>query len=104
MWDKALEDTLKDIGAAIFEQIIQQLNTEETQILKFVANSDRPLPIAEIKTRLEANSLSISLEILEKSLHSLVHKQIINMTGHISYYIQDKMFRIYILNYLDLTL
>ncbi len=96
VWDKALQDTISDIGTAVFDTWFKQASCEEAKILSIVANSEHPLLAKDIQKSSEMNNIKVTVRNIPKYLQRLVDKKILVKTSRGLYTIPDKIFSEYV--------
>lgn len=100
VWDKALQDTLTDLGTALFDFRCQQASPEEKKVLSFVATSRTPVLTKELQEACTEGELNVASKSLSKYLQRLVDKALLARNGRGSYLIPDAMFSEYIRTHL----
>lgn len=102
MWNKALENTLKDLGRDYFDMLYRQVTDREMPLLEILAKENKPLDIKQLKDfiwgRLKQYH-GYPIRDIGSFIYRLVDKQILRKVSRGRYEIFDKMFREYFLSY-----
>ena len=96
VWDKALQDTLNDLGMAVFESWLNRVNSDEGKILNFIAQSQNFVTDMEIQNLIQRNSLDLISNSIEDYIQGLLEKKLICRKRLGYYVIKDPMLRAYI--------
>lgn len=101
-WEKALDNTLKDLGKDYFDMLYRQITDRETPILDILSKENNPLDIKELKDRLWSRLKQYPgypIRDIGSYVYRLVDKQILKKVSRGKYEIFDRMFREYFLSY-----
>jgi CheY-like chemotaxis protein len=96
VWEKALQAALYDMGMAIFNHWFGQASSEETKVLRLIADTETPISVKEIIKIAETGNVRVSPGNITKYLQRLVEKRLIGKSSRGLYTVQDRMFRAYI--------
>lgn len=96
VWDKSLECALRDLGFAIFDSWFSQASSEETKVLRVIAEAEESISAKDIQSTLTKQSAGVSSANLGNYLKRLCAKNLVCKTGRGSYAIPDGMFRSYV--------
>ena len=96
VWEKALQNTLEDLGKAIFDHWFNEASKGEGEILEVFAFQEIPLMKKEITQLLSEKGSRISSGNIGKYLQRLVSKKLLSKVERGKYEVSDKMFRAYI--------
>ena len=96
VWEKALEETLRDIGFAIFDHWLQKASPGEAKVLQIIAGSEDPMTTKQIREQARRSMASVKPSNVAKYLQRLTEKRLINKSGRGLYEISDKMFKVYV--------
>lgn len=94
-WERALSDTLRDLGKDYFESLYRQITDRERPILEVMAKENSPLDIKEIKDLLWSNIRQYKgypLRDIGSFIYRLDDKQIVKKVSRGKYEIFDRMF------------
>lgn len=100
IWEKSLNDTLNDIGIAVFERLVNKLDDFEYIILSEIFKSSHMIPGMDLREKLSKSCTEIKSSILDEKLESLVKRGFINRLrkrGVIFYASRDAMLRAFFL-------
>ncbi|NES00750.1 MAG: hypothetical protein F6J86_44425, partial [Symploca sp. SIO1B1] len=100
VWEKALQDTLSKLGSVIFERWLDEVNSEESKILSYITQLDKPVSDQDIQAFIQQSDATNFSEKAEKYVQSLLSKRLLCRKGLGLYTISDSMLRAYIQNYL----
>ena len=95
-WEKALQNTLVDLGTAIFDHWFNEASKGEAKVLKVFAFQETPLTKKEVTQLLSERGSRISSGNIGKYLQRLVGKKLLSKVERGKYEISDRMFRAYI--------
>lgn len=101
IWDKALQDTVSDVGIAIFEKWCFDLSADEAKVLRILAEEGKPMLSEKLSTVLDVKDLTLSLNSVEDVLNKLLQKKLIVRDIYGNHEIEDRMFRTYISTHLE---
>ncbi len=96
VWEKALQNTLEDIGKAIFEHWFNEASKGEAEVLRVFSLQETPLTKREMTQILLQGVSRISLGNIGKYVQRLVRKDLLHRVERGKYEISDRMFRAYI--------
>ena len=96
VWDKALQDTLNDLGMAVFENWLDRVNSNEGKILNFIAQSENFVTDNEIQNLIQRENVDLVSNSFEDYIQGLLEKKLICKKGIGSYAIKDYMLKAYI--------
>ena len=96
LWEKALESSVNDLGAAVFEHWYGEASPEEAKVLRAVAEADAEVSVGETQQLLVRLDTRISSKSITKYLQRLTGKQLIERAARGRYAISDPMFRAYL--------
>lgn len=96
VWEKALQAALYDMGMAIFNHWFGQASSEETKVLRVIAEAETPITAKEIHKIAEADKIKVSPGNITKYLQRLIEKKLLSKSSRGLYTISDRMFRAYI--------
>ncbi len=94
-WERALSDTLRDLGRDYFESLYRQITERERPILEVMAKENSPLDIKEIKDLLWSNIRQYKgypLRDIGSFIYRLEDKGIVKKVSRGKYEIFDRMF------------
>ncbi|MBM3254590.1 MAG: ATP-binding protein [Candidatus Omnitrophica bacterium] len=94
-WERALSDTLRDLGKDYFESLYRQITEREKPILEVMAKENSPLDIKEIKDLIWSNIRQYKgypLRDVGSFIHRLEDKGIVKKVSRGKYEIFDRMF------------
>ncbi|WP_414546049.1 response regulator [Nostoc sp. CCY0012] len=101
IWDKALQDTVRYVGIAIFEKWCSDLSADEAKVLKLLSEEESPVLPEKLTTTLDITNLRLSANSVEDVLKSLFQQKLISRNIYGGYKIQDRLFRTYLSTYLE---
>lgn len=96
VWEKALQNTLSDLGVAIFDHWFNIASKEEAELLKVLSFHETPIIKKDLTHFLTQRGSIMSSGNVGKYLQRLSEKTLISKTERGKYEISDKMFRSYI--------
>lgn len=96
VWEKALQNTLIDLGTAIFDHWFNEASKGEGDVLKVFAFQETPLTKKEVTQLLSERGNKISSGNIGKYLQRLVTKKLLSKVERAKYEVSDRMFRAYI--------
>ncbi|MFH1860549.1 MAG: response regulator [bacterium] len=96
VWEKALQNTLVDLGTAIFDHWLDEASKGEAEVLKMFAFQERALTKKEITQLLFERGSRITSGNIGKYLQRLVDKKLLDKVERGSYEISDRMFCAYV--------
>lgn len=96
VWEKALQNTLVDLGTAIFDHWFNEASKGEAEVLNAFAFQEVALTKKEITQLLLERGSRITSGNIGKYLQRLVEKKLLNKVERGNYEISDRMFRAYI--------
>lgn len=96
VWEKALQNTLVDIGTAIFDHWFNEASKGEAEVLKVFSFQETPLTKKEVNQLLSEGGSRISSGNIGKYLQRLVSKKLLSKVERGKYEVSDRMFRAYI--------
>ncbi len=96
VWEKALQDTLNDLGNAVFEGWFRKASSQEAKVLRIIAQAETPISVKKIQEIIRSTEVGVSTQNVTKYLQRLAGKNLLNKSGRGLYHVSDKMFRTYI--------
>lgn len=96
VWEKALQNTLVDLGTAIFDHWFNEASKGEAEVLKMFAFQEVALTKKEIIQLLSERGSRITAGNIGKYLQRLVDKKLLDKVERGSYEIPDRMFCSYV--------
>jgi len=92
-WDAAVSQTLLALGDAEFSSLVKSASELELKVLKVLATYKIPIELEKLKKRCS------KIKSLSEILSRLCEKNIVTRVRRGVYFIKDRLFAIYILNY-----
>jgi NAD-specific glutamate dehydrogenase len=96
LWEKALESSLNDLGAAVFDFWYNDASPEEAKVLVAIAEVGSQVSVKRVHELLAEEKAKISEKNIAKYLQRLVEKQLVARAARGQYMISDAMFRAYL--------
>lgn len=95
-WDDSLTNGLVYLGNAVFENYIQELSEKEKELLIALAYFDNSTGLDRITDK--CKKLNFDIKNINQHVRRLVEKGIIQNPSRGYYFIEDRLFRVYVKN------
>jgi hypothetical protein len=84
------------MGKVVFEHWLSGLTNEETEICKVISHASKPINIKKLKLILIENESMINLHEVERYIHDLKEKDVLQEVAPYAIKFKDRLFELYV--------